>query len=463
MVLYEGVGLNHDIYPRRTQGEAPQAVGATVLLVSDGEEPRTLPDEPFRKAGLTTARAASLAEAKALCSSLRPCLVFLPLKVAGEPTAPILGHCLGRDGAPVVVVIASHDEINAAAEAMRAGAFDCLFLPFSPGRLTKTIDAALEAMPTPIPPRSAPAAPRAAGDAASEPGPMRVLAASSDLRALLARARTLAASQAPVIVTGEVGTGKSLFAHEIRAASPRAHRPLVTLDAPTLTAEQLDAAGQIGAAEGTLVIEEICELDGALQSRLLALIDGRVGNPGAPRIVATTRHDPRLAIDDGRLNAALYYRLNVATLALPPLRGRSEDIGLIARTRLADFARAEGREITGFSDAAMELLAAHDWPGNTRELVNLVWSLVLTQDGPEVSPDALPFEIVDPAPARETAAPASDGTSLVGLSLAEIERRVIEATIAAEGGSVPRAARVLDVSPSTLYRKREAWTKDPHA
>lgn len=451
--------MNHDIYPRRKQGEVPQATGATVLVVSDGEDLRTLPDEPFRKAGLTTARAACLAEGKALCSTLRPGLVFLPLVVGGEPTAPLLGQCLGREGAPVVVVVASHDEINAAAEAMRAGAFDCLFMPFSTGRLTKTIDAALKAMP--IPPRAAPPASRAAEDASGEPGSARVLAASPDLRALLARARTLAASQAPVIVTGEVGTGKSLFAREIRAASPRAQHPLVTLDAPTLTADQLDAAGRSGTGEGTLVIEEICELDGALQSQLLALIDERAGKPGAPRIIATTRHDPRLAIDDGRLNAALYYRLNVTTLALPPLRGRREDIALIARTRLADFARAEGRAITGFSEAALELLAAHGWPGNTRELINLVWSLVLTQVGPEITPDALPAEILNPSPARDNAAKGSDETSLVGLSLAEIERRVIEATIAAEGGSVPRAARVLDVSPSTLYRKREAWTKTP--
>jgi len=460
-VLYEGVGLNHDNYPQRTEGEVSQATDATVLVVSDGENPRTLPEEPFRSSGLTTARADSLSEAKALCSALRPGLVFLPLKVAGESTAPLLGYCLSRDPAAVVVVIASHDEINAAAEAMRAGAFDCLFLPFSPGRLTKTIDAASKAMPTLIPTRAAPPPPRAAGALARESGASRVLAASRDLRALLARAHTLAASQAPVIVTGEVGTGKSLFAREIRATSPRARHPLVTLDAPTLTAEQLDEAGQIGAAEGTLVIEEFCELDGALQSRLLALIDGHVGKPDAPRIIATTRHDPRRAIDDGRLNAALYYRLNVATLALPPLRGRGEDITLIARTRLAEFTRAESRAINDFSVATLELLAAHDWPGNTRELVNLVWSLVITQNGPVIGPDALPFEIVDPAPARDTAAPASDDSSLVGLPLAEIERRVIEATIEAEGGSVPRAARVLDVSPSTLYRKREAWTKNP--
>lgn len=446
--------MTHDIDHRRPPVGSGRWPETSVMVVSDGEDLRALPEDPFRRAGLHVTRCTRLDEAAALCAELRPRLVFLPLTLGGEPAARLLHLCLELQPAPVVVVIASHDEINAAAEAMRAGAFDCLFLPFSPGRLEKTIGAAVKAMPgfNPVEAAQAPtgdAAPAQGADAA-------VLTASREMRDLLARTHTIAASQAPVIVTGEVGTGKSLFAQEFHAASARARNPLVTLDAPTLNADQLDAAILGEASEGTLVIEEICELPTALQSRLLALIDGRIGKPDAPRIIATTRHDPLQAIRDGHLRPALYYRLNVTTLALPPLRGRGEDIALIARTRLAEFSRNERRAITGFTDDALKLLTAYAWPGNTRELVNLVWSLVLTQAGLVITPEALPGEIVDPT-RHWPAAAGTEPTGLVGLSLAEIERRVIEATIRAEDGSVPRAARVLDVSPSTIYRKRDAW------
>lgn len=449
------MGVSQDIGHRQAPVGPGQWPGVSVMVVSDVRTARALPEDPFRRAGLAVRRCTRLDEAEALCAELRPRLAFLPLTVDGEPASRLLHQCLALAPAPVVVVIASHDEINAAAEAMRAGAFDCLFLPFSPGRLEKTIASAIKAMPglnptEPVPVATANAAPPNRAENA-------VLAASQDLRAVLARARTVAASQAPVIVTGEVGTGKSLFAREIHAASPRARIPPVTLDAPTLTADQLDAATRGKAVNGTLVIEEICDLPTKLQSRLLALIDEHIGQPDAPRIIATTRHDPLRAIRDGHLRPELYYRLIVAALTLPPLRGRGDDITLIARTRLAEFARAEGRAISGFADAALELFKSYDWPGNARELVNLVWSLVLTQHGPLITPDILPAMIADPARHTPAMGQGAEQAGLVGLSLAEIERRVIEATIRAEGGSVPRAARVLDVSPSTIYRKREAW------
>ena len=154
----------------------------------------------------------------------------------------------------------------------------------------------------------------------------------------------------------------------------------------------------------------------------------------------------------------MYY---AAELYLPALAGRGDDIALIARTKLGDFARAEGRRITGFSEAALDILMANDWPGNVRELLNMLWLLVLTQDGPVVTPASLPDDITS-RPVEDAPPPAPDlgGTSLVGKTLAEIERLVIEATIRAEGGSLPRASRVLGVSRSTVqedWRSARAW------
>ncbi len=453
--------MSHDMDSRLEPGAGGRWPGVSAMLVTDGDESRSLPEAPFRRVGLDVARADSLADAKRICSTLRPRLVFLPLNVDGRPAADILSKCLASQPAPVVVVIASHNEINAAAAAMRAGAFDCLFRPFSPGRLEKTIIAALKTLPEPVAPVGVASVSRNPAptfdEDAEDAGP--ILAASQEIRALLDRARMLAASDAPVIITGEGGTGKSLFAQEIHASSPRARAPLALLNAPTLTPEMFELEVGRHAGEGTLVFEEICELDARIQCRLLALIDEQTNKNRRPRIIATTRHDPQIAIREGRLRAALYYRLNVATVALPPLRGRGEDIALIARTRLREHARAQGNAITGFSEGALELLTRHDWPGNVRELVNLIWSLALTEQGPLITPAALPDHIGKPAADGPGAAPAADDVGFLGLPLAEIERRVIEATIHAENGSVPRAARVLDVSPSTLYRKLENWAK----
>ena len=349
---------------------------------------------------------------------------------------------------------------------MRLGAFDCLFRPFSPGRLTKTIAAALDAAPGPKPQRAPNVATGGQGAVlptppANAPPLDQVIAASDEMRRLVARANTLALSDAPIFITGGVGTGKSLFVEGIHAASRHGQRALVTVDCPAIEPAQLLNARARYERAGTLVLDEICELDLHAQAHLLAMLESWSAQNQGPRLIATTRHDPARAIRKGRLKPELYYRLNVATLALPALAGRDDDIALIARTKLGDFARSEGRRITGFSEAALDILTANDWPGNVRELLNLLWLLALTQDGPVITPASLPDELTS-HPAEDAPPPAPDlgGTSLVGKTLAEIERLVIEATIRAEGGSLPRASRVLGVSPSTLYRKREAWFRD---
>lgn len=443
--------------------------GPPVLLVCDGDPKHELPDEPFLTAGFRIERATGLPEALNKCAALRPPFIFMPLTIGGFDTSDILKSCLSKHDSPIIVVIASHDEINIAAEAMRAGAFDCLFRPFSPGRLSKTIAAAVEAAPA--------LAPRPAGaEPVSNPGPAaivtaphidktptleRAIVASDDMRDLVARAKKIARAGAPVFITGEVGTGKSLFAEGIHTASPRAQERFETLDGPTQSTGHLDEkASRLdrGGGGGTLVIDEICELETGAQARLLVLMEKWADRRTGPRLIATTRHDPHEAIRDGHLRPALYYRLNVSSLDIPPLRERPEDIELVARTKLIDYARAEGRRITGFSEEALDILLTHEWPGNVRELLNVLWALVFEQTGPTITPAMLPRIITRPRNVNGTPVHI-DGERLVGRPLAEIERLVIEATIRSEGGSLPRAANVLGVSPSTLYRKREAWMK----
>ena len=457
----------------------------TALVASGDNDAWLLPDDPFLNAGCRIVRATSQDEIAALCDRHKPQLLFLPLVVGGEASLTSLKRCMGKRPAPVVVVVAANDQINAAAEAMREGAFDCLFKPFSPNRLGKTIEAALKTVPrapeaVPLPedfvlPPALPAGAtgsvvgQAEAAAASLAG---VIAGSVEMRTVLAKLAAVAPSPAPVFLSGEVGTGKNLLARLAHDRSALAGRPFVRLDCAALSPARVEDElfGPMGAARaaqgGTLFLDEVGELDLELQPRILQLIGSNSPAGMAERgfrLIAATRHDPRALIRDGRLRADLYYRLHVAALELPPLRARGGDAALIARAKLREYAEAEARTFTGFSDAALDLIAAYAWPGNVRELLNMIWTLVLTHPGPLITPDMLPPELnrADaPAPQALPARAAATGTeALIGHSLAEIERIVIEATILAEGGSVPRAARVLDVSPSTLYRKREAWEK----
>jgi len=476
-------------------GGRPHA-GVVALVASGPNDAWLLPDGPFVNAGCQVQRASSLEEVEAFCERHMPALVVLPLALGSVPTMTGLRRCLAAKPAPAVLVIAANDQINAAAEAMREGAFDCLFKPFSVSRLSKTIEAALSALPDSMTrPASAGVAPiptAFGGRTSFEPdqrgattledgvGAAEMIGVSSAMRLLAEQIAALAPSPAPVFVTGEVGVGKSLVARMLHDRSDRRDGPFVTVDCAALCLERAeqDLFGPGGAASdargGTLFLDEICELDPVLQPRLLrqigALTDGTPGNGPELRIISTTRHAPHQAIRDGRLRADLFYRLHVGAIDLPPLRNRPDDITAIARSKLLEYGEAEGRNFTGFTDGALAQLAAYDWPGNVRELLNTIWSLVLMNPGPLVTPDLLPAHVAAPHDDRPAPSARVDGAAvaaapaqidhLLGKTLAESEREVIEATIRAEGGSVPRAARVLDVSPSTLYRKREAWLRD---
>ncbi len=448
----------------------------TALILTPADETRPLPDKPFIEAGCRVIRTATLDETERACSQHHPALVFMSL--SGEDNLSVLRRCVGQGHEPVIVIVAENDQINTAAEAMREGAFDCLFRPFSETRLKTTIQRALRNAPKASAPR--PLKPPAKTTVNEE----TILTASPKMRSILSMIRALPTSPVPVFITGDVGTGKSLFARKIHDLSDRSKHPFVTVDCATLTPQTIadelfGANGAVRRAEGgTLFLDGVCELAGSVQPQLLNLINSErieVNGKETPtdiRLISASRIDPYEAIRDGSLRADLFYRLHVAPVELPPLAGRTADISLIANTKLAEFAATEGRHFTGISDEAMTVLTHYDWPGNTRELLNTLWTVVLMHPGPMLLPEHLPNEMTRQRPSQssrrkserhesETASRASfpELGSLLGLSLAEIEKTVIEATIKAENGSVPRAARILDISPSTIYRKRESWAK----
>jgi DNA-binding NtrC family response regulator len=301
--------------------------------------------------------------------------------------------------------------------------------------------------------------------------------------------QSVARSMATVFITGESGTGKELCALAVHDNSTRAAGPFIALNCGAIPQDLLesevfghmkgsftgaisDKPGAAAAADGgTLFLDEICEMAPALQTKLLRFLQTSTVQPvGATRprkvnvrIVCATNRDPLDAVRSGQFREDLYYRLYVVPIHMPPLRERGEDVIEIAEAALARFAAEEGRRFDGLSPDVAALFRRLPWPGNVRQVLNVIRHVVVLNEGGLVTMDMLPEAVADDltlAPpafvARSLSAePMLD--ALIGRPLADIERIVIEATLARFNGSVPKAARVLELAPSTLYRKIEGW------
>jgi two-component system repressor protein LuxO len=223
-----------------------------------------------------------------------------------------------------------------------------------------------------------------------------------------------------------------------------------------------------GAAElangGTLFLDEVAEMDLGLQAKLLRFLQTgtirRVGGSETKRvevrIVCATNRDPIAEVAAGRLRADLFYRLHVLPIHLPPLRERGSDILLIAEASLARFAAEEGRAFTGFDEGAARRLLQHTWPGNVRELANTIRRIVVLGDGDKVTLAMLPMPQAGAA-GSGSPSPGSDAI----LPYWREEQRIIEQALAAFDGNISRAAAALEISPSTIYRKRQGWPDRP--
>lgn len=415
----------------------------------------------------------------------RPQVVLLDLMLPDRDGLDLMQEILTIQPGTAVIVITAHGSINKAVAAMRAGANEFLVKPFDEQRFLNAIENALAAIGT-----AGAAGPRPPATARTT-APGEFIGQSEPMRAVYAKIRSVARSMATVFITGESGTGKELCAQAVHDASNRAKGPFVPLNCGAIPSELLESevfghlrgsftgaiSDKVGAAAaadgGTLFLDEICELDLNLQTKLLRFLQTSTIQPvGATRarkvnvrIVCATNRDPLDAVRRGQFREDLYYRLHVVPIHMPPLRERGEDVIAIAEAALRRYAGEESRAFQRLDEEVKALFRRFDWPGNVRQLLNVIRNVVVLNDGPVVTPAMLPFEVhhelergmaraADAAPAP---AVALDG--LIGRTLGEIERIVIEATIARHGGSVPKAARVLDVSPSTLYRKLEAWAR----
>ncbi|MFP5378610.1 MAG: sigma-54-dependent transcriptional regulator [Vicinamibacteria bacterium] len=441
-----------------------------VLIVEDDQSARLGLAELVRSWGFTVDAAADGEEGLEKVTSFRPSIIVTDMVMPRKTGLDLLA-ALGDETAHIkVVLLTAQGTVETAVEALKQGAEDYLTKPVDPQRLRHLLDRLAEL-------EAARRENTALRRRLREEGRFgRLVGASRAMRQIYDVIEQAAPTQASVLVIGESGTGKELVAQTIHQLSPRAAQPFVAINCAAIPEALLESeifghekgaftgalerrAGCFELADrGTLFLDEIAEMEPTTQVKLLRVLQerrfrrlgGRAEQDVDVRIVAATNKDPVDAVRDGALREDLYYRLNVFTLALPPLRDRLDDLPLLVQTFLDEFNQRDGRQVKAVDPEAMRRLERHDWPGNVRELRNVMERAVILARGDLVTPEHLPS--FAPAPA----APAAAGDGLVvspGTTVHEMEERLILATLDAAGNNKTRAAEMLGISLKTLHNK----------
>jgi len=447
----------------------------TVLLVEDSPSLARVYAEYLRKDGYTVSTVETGGAALEAIADGAPRIVLLDLQLPDVHGMEVL-RTIGTQGLPcAVVVITANGSVNVAVEAMRHGAYDFLVKPFSAERLAVTVRNAMERL------RLA----QIVDTYQKELARTRYhgfIGSSLAMQAVYRIIDSAAASRATVFITGESGTGKEICAEAIHRQSPRGDRPFVAINCGAIPKDLMESeifghvkgsftgavADREGAAAradgGTLFLDEICELEPNLQTKLLRFIQTGTFMPVGGtrvekvdlRIVCATNRDPLREVEEGRFREDLYYRLHVIPVHLPPLREREDDVTEIAREFLAAYAREEGKGFQRFAPEVEQVLRLYHWPGNVRQVQNVVRNIVVLHDGDTVLPSMLPPPLTPRPAAAAPAAPAAAAPREIR-PLWQVEKDAIEDAIVACDGNIPRAAALLGISASTIYRKRLAW------
>jgi DNA-binding NtrC family response regulator len=377
-----------------------------------------------------------------------------------------------------IIVLTGHGTIEQAVEAIRLGAHDILEKPVEPARLKILLEKLADT-------RDLLAENRRLRAELRERGAFGQLRGVSDkMKAVFRQVEQVAPSTLSVLVVGESGTGKELVAQTLHQLSVRRRNEFVAVNCAAIPATLLESEifghergsftgahqRKIGCFEmahhGTLFLDEISEMDESLQAKLLRVLQEqkfrRVGGreiiESDVRVITATNRDPAAAIAAGKLREDLYYRLNVFTITLPPLRERPEDVPPLARHFAEQYGARTGTPVPAIEQSAIERLMAHKWPGNVRELKNAIERAALLSGGNTILPEHLPPETVaaagPPIVAGGAAIENGEGVMLqVGSTMEDAERELIKSTLAHTSGNKTRAAKILGISLKTMHNK----------
>ena len=443
----------------------------SILVVDDDQAHRGMLRTMLRSWGYAVSEAADGDEALNLVRERAFDAVLTDVRMARMDGIHTLKSVLEYNPALPVVLMTAYSSVETAVEALRLGAYDYLVKPLDFEILRHTLRQAIEHSRLSVENRELR---RQLSEAAARPG---ILGRSPAMLAMQETIATVAPTEATVLITGESGTGKELVARALHSGSARADKPMVTVNCAALAENLLESElfghekGSFTGADrrregrfvqangGTLFLDEIGEMPLPLQAKLLrALQEGEVQRVGsdAPltvdvRVLAATNRDLREEVARRRFREDLYFRLNVISLEVPPLRDRGEDIPVLAAHFLERFAGRNRKSIRGFSPQAVDSLLRYAWPGNVRELENAVERAVILCNGDLITRRELPAAITEAA-SPEEASSAAVG-ALAGLPLDELERRAIGETLRCTGDNKSEAARRLGITRATLHNK----------
>jgi NtrC-family two-component system response regulator AlgB len=436
-----------------------------VLIVDDEPSIRKTTRVAVESAGHSGFEAPNAAKAVKAAETEGFDAVFLDLKLGADDGMEVLGRLTRLQPAPAVILFTAYANIATAVEAMRRGAFDFIPKPFTPdqirGVLAKVAKAhALERRVQAL-----------ESDIASGSPPVDLESDEPAMRRALQIAFRAAGTHANILILGESGTGKSVLAREIHKKSARGDAAFVTVNCPSLSRELLESelfghakgsftgavvetSGKVAAADGgTLFLDEIGEMPLEIQPKLLRLLQEReyervgdaVQRTADVRVIAATNRDLAAEVKAGRFREDLFYRLNVIAVTVPGLCDRRADLARLADGALRYFASRAGKSRMEFSAAVSEAFARYPWPGNLRELRNVIERAVILAPGETIELADLPEEFS--AERRE----ASEVGARVTLDQLEAEhiRRIL-----ASSRNLDEAAKTLGIDPATLYRKR---------
>jgi two-component system, NtrC family, response regulator len=467
--------------PENASSSTTTRPGSERILVVD--------DEPNARAALRTilldegydiAEASDGEEAIRILPGFAPSVVLADVRMPRIDGITLLRRAREAGSDAVFVMMTAFASVEAAVEAMRAGAENYLVKPLDVNAVLVILDKALEKL-------------RLQRDTANLRERVReryrfhnIVGDAPELQAVYEVVKRAAPTRATVLILGESGTGKELIAQALHEESPRAERAFIKVNCAALSETLLESelfghekgafTGAVGRKEGrfeladggTLFLDEIGDISPSLQIKLLRVLQQkefeRVGGTQTikvdVRLVAATNRDLADEVKTGRFREDLYYRLNVVAVTLPPLRQRKGDIPALVSHFMEKYGRAYGKEVKGLAPGTLNALLSHDWPGNVRELENVVERAVVLSKAAELTADDLPPTLRGPRP-RERA----PGALIPGATLYEIEREAILRTLEMVGGSTSRAAEILGISVRKIqYRLKEyAAGRDPRA
>jgi two-component system, NtrC family, response regulator AtoC len=451
-----------------------------ILVIDDEKLIRWSFLKNLEQEGYEVFTAASGEEGFEIVKQELPDLVILDIRLPGKDGIEVLREIKETHPATLVVMMTAHGSIETVVQAMKAGAFDYMSKPVQLEEMNLLIKKALKTIRLQEEVSWLRHQTEDRGEAPDIVGRTQIMKNLCDLLQ-----KVVAGETTTILLEGESGTGKDLFAKTIHQLSPRHSRPFLDINCSAIqetlveselfgfekgafTDAKTSKKGLFELAEGgTIYLDEIAEISLGVQAKLLKFIENRcfkrVGGIKDifvdVRIIAATNKDLRGAVSQGKFREDLYFRLKVIPIHLPPLRERGEDIPLLAEFFVNKFNRELKKQVRGFSPEALDLLTAYPWPGNIRELKNVIERVMLLESDERILPVHLPLEIRsrsvtpdEPSVLTKISGSLPDG----GISMEDLEKELLKRALAKAEGNQTKAARLLDISRDTLrYRMKK--------